>query len=191
MISHQDLCGWPRCNKPAALIYLDRGICADHWDRYAEDKKALRKGLKLMAEDPMRAPQEPEARFDSEAAAETQPPGNNESSSAEATPQTGEEEDTEMPAKKSTKKPGTKAASKSTRRPSANGNGNGVSRFELIRQAFKTRKKVEKDELMKITGWDGPNVSSAMSILRDKNRTSPDNLLPNTYDRESKSYLKG
>jgi hypothetical protein len=36
MTARDSKCVWPRCKKASVLIYLDKGLCAEHWRRIAE-----------------------------------------------------------------------------------------------------------------------------------------------------------
>jgi len=66
----------------------------------------------------------------------------------------------------------------------------GPSRYQMIRDFFKTRKTGTREELCKLTGWDEANVHTAMSILRTKKRSKGDKYLNTTWDKESGKYTR-
>ena len=66
----------------------------------------------------------------------------------------------------------------------------GPSRFQMLRDAFATRKSVKRDELAKLTGWKPSEVHTAMSILRNPDRMSAEKLLVTDYEKESQTYTR-
>lgn len=60
------------------------------------------------------------------------------------------------------------------------------SRMSLIRDLFSRKKKASRQEIMDATGWDERNAHTAMSILKNPERTKEP--LVTEYDRKTKTY---
>ncbi len=64
-----------------------------------------------------------------------------------------------------------------------------LTKFQRIRDFFAKNKVGTIEELMSASGFDERNVKTAMSILRNPNRTK-NNLLVTTWDREKRTFTR-
>ncbi len=78
---------------------------------------------------------------------------------------------------------------KTEKKEAARGKPVKVTKFQRIRDFFAKNKSGTIEELMKASGFDERNVKTAMSILRNPNRTK-NNLLVTTYDREKRTFTR-
>jgi len=63
-----------------------------------------------------------------------------------------------------------------------------VTKTSLLRGAFASKKKWNQGDLLAATGYDVRNLTTALAILRNANRTKKEDMLNVDYDKDKKTY---